>query len=54
MNGKPGSLLVVDDDRMNRLLLTRALTQAGHMVDAVESGADGLALLQNFTKLAAQ
>ena len=46
MNGKPGNLLVVDDDRLNRLMLTRSLTQAGHTVEAVEGGADGLARLR--------
>jgi signal transduction histidine kinase len=46
VNSKTGHLLVVDDDRMNRLLLTRSLSQAGHTVEAVERGSDGLALLR--------
>jgi two-component system, cell cycle response regulator len=39
----PGSVLVVDDDAVNRLLLSRALERDGHRVRAV---ADGLEALQ--------
>ena len=30
-NPQPGDLLVVDDNRVNRLLLGRALEQLGHL-----------------------
>jgi adenylate cyclase len=37
-NLAPGSLLVVDDNRVNRLLLGRALEQLGHAVAFAENG----------------
>jgi class 3 adenylate cyclase len=35
---EPGQMLVVDDNRVNRLLLTRALEQHGHHVENAENG----------------
>jgi len=35
---EPGRMLVVDDNRVNRLLLTRALEQYGHHVSNAENG----------------
>jgi len=40
-----GSILVVDDNRVNRLLLGRALEQLGHTVAFAENGRDALASL---------
>ncbi len=40
-----GSILVVDDDRVNRMLLTRALESSGHTVTTAENGADALRML---------
>jgi class 3 adenylate cyclase len=41
-----GSILVVDDDRVNRMLLTRALERSGHRVTTAENGAQALERLQ--------
>jgi class 3 adenylate cyclase len=43
----PGHLLVVDDNKVNRLLLTRALQQQGHTVESAENGRRALEMLQN-------
>ncbi|MEP6895317.1 MAG: adenylate/guanylate cyclase domain-containing response regulator [Chloroflexota bacterium] len=43
---KPGQMLVVDDNRVNRLLLTRALEQNGHQVANAENGKVGLEMLK--------
>ena len=40
-----GRVLIVDDDRINRTLLTRGVEQAGHFVRTAENGRDALALL---------
>ena len=37
-----GSILVVDDDRVNRTLLTRALERLGHTVTTAENGVEAL------------
>ena len=44
-NGPTGDLLVVDDNRVNRLLLGRALEQLGHTVTFAENGREALAAL---------
>ena len=44
-SGPPGRLLVVDDNRVNRLLLGRALEQLGHSVTFAENGREALAAL---------
>jgi adenylate cyclase len=44
---EPGRLLVVDDNRVNRLLLTRALEQNGHHVSNAENGRIGLEMLKS-------
>src|SRR5262245_6401453 len=41
-----GHLLVVDDNRVNRLLLGRALEQLGHTVSFAENGREGLEALR--------
>ena len=48
MNHKvsPGRLLVVDDNKVNRLLLGRGLEQQGHQVDFAENGRQALEMLQ--------
>jgi class 3 adenylate cyclase len=40
-----GNLLVVDDNRVNRLLIGRALEQLGHRVTFAENGREALAVL---------
>ncbi|HSL50428.1 MAG TPA: response regulator [Candidatus Deferrimicrobiaceae bacterium] len=44
-NAPPGDLLVVDDNRVNRLLLGRALEQLGHTVTFAENGRQALEIL---------
>lgn len=39
------SILVVDDDRLNRIVLTRGLEAEGHIVTAAENGREALELL---------
>jgi adenylate cyclase len=41
-NASPGRLLVVDDNKVNRLLLGRSLEQQGHRVDFAENGRQAL------------
>ena len=43
---QPGHLLVVDDNRVNRLLLTRALQQHGHRVSNAENGRIAMEMLR--------
>jgi len=45
-SGQIGSLLVVDDNRVNRLLLGRALEQLGHSVAFAENGRQALEALR--------
>jgi adenylate cyclase len=42
---EPGHLLVVDDNKVNRLLLTHGLEQQGHIVESAENGRQALELL---------
>lgn len=44
---KPGHLLVVDDNRVNRLLLTHALEQQGHKVQTAENGRIAMEMLRS-------
>jgi class 3 adenylate cyclase len=44
---EPGRMLVVDDNRVNRLLLTRALEQNGHHVANAENGRLAMELLRS-------
>src|SRR4030042_1507118 len=44
-NTPPGRLLVVDDNKVNRLLLGRGLEQQGHRVAFAENGRQALAML---------
>jgi adenylate cyclase len=43
----PGRLLVVDDNKVNRLLLSRSLEQQGHTVEMAENGLQALELLHS-------
>ena len=43
---EPGQLLVVDDNRVNRLLLTHALEQNGHLVATAENGKVAMEMLR--------
>jgi len=43
----PGRLLVVDDNKVNRILLLRGLEQLGHSVVQAEDGKKALALLES-------
>jgi len=45
-NAQTGDLLVVDDNRVNRLLLGRALEQLGHRVAFAENGREALEVLR--------
>src|SRR5262245_64613828 len=45
-NGQTGTLLLVDDNRVNRLLLGRALEQLGHAVTFAENGRQALEALR--------
>jgi len=42
-----GRVLVVDDDRVNRMLLTRSLEREGHHVRCAENGVEALQLLRD-------
>jgi class 3 adenylate cyclase len=44
---EPGHMLVVDDNRVNRLLLTRALEQNGHVVSTAEHGRIAMEMLRS-------
>ena len=46
MQPGPARLLVVDDNKVNRLLLTRSLEQQGHKVAAAENGRVALEMLR--------
>lgn len=43
---EPGYLLVVDDNRVNRILLSRGLEQQGHKIDTAENGRQALEKLR--------
>jgi adenylate cyclase len=43
--GSPGRLLVVDDNKVNRLLLGRSLEQQGHTIEMAENGRQALDML---------
>lgn len=45
MSGEPAAVLVVDDDPVNRQVLTFGLEKQGHRVVGAADGAEGLALL---------
>ncbi len=46
MQTEPGCLLVVDDNKMNRLLIARHLEQQGHRVAFAENGRQALTMLR--------
>jgi CheY-like chemotaxis protein len=46
MNTAQGSLLIVDDDRQNRLLLAARLQSAGHVTAMAENGRQALERLR--------
>ncbi len=43
---EPGNLLIVDDNKVNRILLARGLEQDGHKVDVAANGRLGLEKLR--------
>jgi adenylate cyclase len=43
---EPGHLLVVDDNKVNRVLLTHGLEQEGHAVESAENGRQALEMLR--------
>jgi class 3 adenylate cyclase len=43
---EPGRLLVVDDNKVNRVLLTHGLEQQGHVVESAENGRQALQMLK--------
>ncbi len=47
MNSEPGRVLVVDDNKVSRLLLARGLEQQGHRVTFAENGRQALDLLHS-------
>jgi class 3 adenylate cyclase len=47
VNTRAGRILVVDDNRMNRLLLGRGLEQHGHIVEFAEGGQEALDRLRS-------
>jgi CheY-like chemotaxis protein len=42
-----GRLLVVDDNKVNRLLLSRSLEQQGHLVEMAENGVQAIEMMQS-------
>ena len=44
-NSSPGRLLVVDDNKVNRLLLGRSLEQQGHSIEMAENGRQALEMM---------
>ena len=44
---EPGRLLIVDDNKVNRILLTRGVEQHGHKVEAAENGKQALEMLRS-------
>ena len=46
-NISPGRLLVVDDNKVNRLLLGRSLEQQGHAVEMAENGRQALEMMHS-------
>ncbi len=47
MPTEPGNLLIVDDNKMNRLLIARHLEQQGHRMSQAENGRQALAMLRS-------
>ena len=45
-NHEPGNLLVVDDNKVNRILLARGLEQEGHKIETAENGRQALDMLR--------
>ena len=41
-SSEPARLLVVDDNKVNRMVLSRSLEQQGHAVETAENGREGL------------
>ena len=46
MSAEPGHILIVDDNKMNRLLLARGLEQQGHKVTFAENGRQAIEMLR--------
>jgi class 3 adenylate cyclase len=43
---EPGHLLIVDDNKVNRILLARSLEQQGHTTETAENGKQGLEMIK--------
>jgi CheY-like chemotaxis protein len=43
---EPGRLLVVDDNKVNRILLSRWLEKYGHTIETAENGRQALEMLK--------
>jgi class 3 adenylate cyclase len=46
---EPARLLVVDDNKVNRIVLSRSLEQQGHVVETAENGEEGLKKIRTQT-----
>ena len=46
-SSEPARLLVVDDNKINRMLLSRSLEMQGHLVETAENGKEGLEKLRS-------
>ena len=42
LSSSPAHLLIVDDNKVNRMVLSRSLEQQGHVVETAENGREGL------------
>ena len=42
LSSNPAHLLIVDDNKVNRMVLSRSLEQQGHVVETAENGREGL------------
>lgn len=42
ISSEPARLLIVDDNKINRMLLSRTLEQQGHVVETAHDGKEGL------------
>ena len=47
LNQEPGYLLVVDDNKVNRILLSRGLESYGHKIQTAENGRQALEKLRS-------
>jgi len=48
MDTRPGTILVVDDNRLNRMKLEYSLQQQGHQVDLAENGVQAVEKMRGY------